>query len=144
MKVGHSVKAQLIRLYGSECFIDKLQLRKDRSRRAYSISSEEKEKLKSLTYHHILERRNGGKTTVENGALLSVENHQWFNAQSEKKQSELNKAFQKYKKCGVVFVNKLDPDFDVRTIEVVMNEKAYNRAKVTEQTRKVINNELEL
>lgn len=144
MKVKRSVKAKLIRLYGAECFIDKLQLRKHQCKKVYFLSSEERKRLETLTYHHIVEKRNGGKTTVENGALLSVENHVWFNAQSEKKQSELNRAFQRYKKCGIVFVKKLETDFDVKTIEVVMNERTYNRAKVNEQTRRVIDNELEL
>lgn len=34
---------------------------------------------------------------VENGALLSAENHAWFHKQSIEKQNEMNKAFQEYK-----------------------------------------------
>ena len=44
-----------------------------------------------------MKRANGGKATVENGALLSAENHEWFNRQSKEKQRELNNAFQDYK-----------------------------------------------
>ena len=38
------------------------------------------------------------KQLLKIGALLSVENHIWFNQQSEEVQQELNKKFQEYKK----------------------------------------------
>ena len=67
-------KEKLIKLYGNECFIEKLHLRKDNEPRKYKSKGQMK-RMKQLTYHHILERRRGGKATVENGALLSAENH---------------------------------------------------------------------
>ena len=51
-----------------------------------------------ITYHHIKEDRNGGLETVENGALLSAENHEWFNRQSKEKQRQMNDMFQEYKR----------------------------------------------
>ena len=36
-------------------------------------------RMKQLTYHHIKEKRNGGATTVENGALLSLYKHNYLN-----------------------------------------------------------------
>lgn len=54
-------------------------------------------RMKQLTYHHIKEKRNGGTATVENGALLSFENHMWFNQQSPEAQKSMNQAFQEYK-----------------------------------------------
>lgn len=95
MSSNKSAKEQLIRLYGPYCFIEKLHLRKDKNR--HYTSKGQMKRMKQLTYHHILERRNGGKATVENGALLSAENHQWFNQQSETKQAEMNRKFQEYK-----------------------------------------------
>lgn len=56
--------------------------------------------MKQLTYHHIKEKRNGGAATVENGALLSFENHMWFNQQSPEAQRTMNQAFQEYKKAS--------------------------------------------
>lgn len=38
------------------------------------------------------------KQLLKIGALLSVENHIWFNKQNEEVQKELNKKFQEYKK----------------------------------------------
>ena len=68
-------KEEMIRLYGAECFIDRLHLRPEESK-IYTGSQlkymrKHQHQLKQLTYHHIKERSQGGKATVENGALLS-------------------------------------------------------------------------
>ena len=86
-------KQRLIELYGAECFIEKLRLRKDTEPRRYKSKGQRK-RMKQLTYHHIQERSNGGQATVENGALLSTENHEWFNRQSKEAQKQMNELFQ--------------------------------------------------
>ena len=45
----------------------------------------------------MIERKNGGQATVENGALLSAKNHQWFNEQPKAIQEKMNNEFRKYK-----------------------------------------------
>lgn len=95
-KGNKKAKEALIRLYGAECFIEKLHLRQDTEPRKYTGKAQYK-RMKELSYHHILEKKNGGKATIENGALLSVENHAWFNKQSRAKQKEMNEKFQQYK-----------------------------------------------
>ena len=54
MSSNKNAKEKLIQLYGAECFIDKLQLRKDKNRR-YTGKGQMK-RMKQLTYHHILEK----------------------------------------------------------------------------------------
>lgn len=115
-----SAKNKLIQLYGSECFIEKLHLRHDTEPRHYTRKTQMK-KMKQLTYHHIIEKRNGGQTTVENGALLSVENHQWFNEQSPEIQRKLNKKFQEYKKCKVI-IEDITPILEIKIAEVIPTE----------------------
>lgn len=105
-----SAKEKLIKLYGEECFIEKLHLRKD-TERHYTGKGQLK-RMKQLTYHHIRMKKDGGKATVENGALLSNENHSWFHKQSKEEQERMNKAFQEYKKCKIEFTD------DVPEIEV--------------------------
>jgi len=98
------IKEKMIQIYGEECFIDKLQLRKDKQ---IYTGKAQYEKMKQLTYHHIVPKSKGGKATIENGALLSVENHTWFNKQSKKRQKAMNNKFQEYKasfKIGVAEV----------------------------------------
>lgn len=55
MSSNKSAKNKLIELYGEECFIDKLHLRPTREK--YKSKGQYK-RMKQLTYHHILEKRN--------------------------------------------------------------------------------------
>lgn len=127
-------KERLIQLYGAECFIDKLHLRVDKEPRKYTSKGQYK-RMKQLTYHHIKERQHGGKATVENGALLSTENHEWFNKQSKGAQKQMNEMFQKYKqsvKCEIEFVDELDTDFSIASAIIIPTElekQHYNRAR---------------
>ena len=127
-------KEKLIQLYGAECFIEKLKLRQDTEPRRYKSKGQYK-RMKQLTYHHIKEKRNGGKTTVENGALLSAENHMWFNQQNKQMQKQMNDLFQKYKKsveCSVEFVDKLDTRFSIESAIIMpaeLEKEHYNRAR---------------
>ena len=154
MSSNKRAKERLIELYGAECFIDKLKLRKDKKPRRYKSKSQYK-RMKELTYHHIKERRNGGKTTVENGALLSNENHQWFNKQSEKAQRQMNELFQQYKRLinigivvnGETLVEKeLEIDMsnfiEIPVIETTEEiRKKYNRAEEKRKWKKEIEEE---
>ena len=111
MSSNKRAKEKLIQMYGAECFIEKLKLRKDTKPRKYKGKSQMK-KMKQLTYHHIRMKKDGGKATIENGALLSVENHAWFHKQTPENQTMMNNMFQEYKRnyqeCKVVFVDELE------------------------------------
>lgn len=139
-------KERLIQLYGAECFIEKLHLRKDTEPRKYTSKGQRK-RMKQLTYHHIKEHRYGGKATVENGALLSEENHIWFNEQSKEAQKKMNELFQQYKasvECKIEFVEDLDTRFSIASaiIEPDMLEKEhYNRAKEKRAWQKQVEEE---
>lgn len=137
-----SAKQELIRRYGKECFIEKLHLRKDDKPRRYTGKGQMK-RMKQLTYHHIRMKKDGGKATVENGALLSAENHQWFHQQSPQAQGCMNALFQEYKRqvdeCMIVFVDDLELPFEVKPIEFSVNEKGkFNRAEEKRKTQKII------
>ncbi len=139
-------KERLIQLYGAECFIEKLHLRKDTEPRRYTSKGQRK-RMKQLTYHHIKERRNNGKATVENGALLSEENHIWFNKQSKEAQKEMNELFQQYKasvECKVEFVDNLDTRFSIASaiiVPVELEKEHYNRAKEKRAWQKQVEEE---
>ena len=138
-------KQRLIELYGAECFIEKLRLRKDTEPRRYKSKGQRK-RMKQLTYHHIQERSNGGQATVENGALLSTENHEWFNRQSKEAQRQMNELFQRYKnsvECSVEFVDNLETNFSIASVIIVPAEleKKYNRAKEKREWRKQVEEE---
>ena len=150
MSSNKKAKEKLIRIYGAECFIEKLHLRKDTTPRRYT-SKGQKKRMKQLTYHHIRMKKDGGKATVENGALLSAENHSWFHQQSSKDQTQMNAMFQEYKKqyqeCEVVFVDDLDLDFEIKAMEFHIDEREqkkekYNRAKEKREFQKRVDEEL--
>lgn len=139
-------RKKLIKLYGAECFIEKLHLRKDKEPRRYT-GKRQYEKMKQLTYHHIREKQHGGKATVENGAILSEENHIWFNEQPKEAQKQMNELFQQYKasvECKIEFVEDLDTRFSIASaiIEPDMLEKEhYNRAKEKRAWQKQVEEE---
>ena len=81
------------------------------------------------------------------GALLSVENHQWFNKQTPEAQAEMNRRFQEYKKCKVVLVEDLDLDFHIGAMELEIEPKSkkerYDRARENREFRKRVDEDLE-
>lgn len=139
-------RKKLIKLYGAECFIEKLHLRTDTEPRQYT-SKGQYEKMKQLTYHHIREKQYGGKATVENGAILSEENHIWFNEQSKEAQRQMNELFQRYKQsveCSVEFVDNLETNFSIASaiiVPVELEKEHYNRAKEKSAWKKQVEEE---
>ena len=151
MSSNKRAKEELIRRYGAECFIEKLKLRKDTEPRKYKGKGQMK-KMKQLTYHHIRMKKDGGRATIENGALLSTENHAWFHTQHPQDQAIMNAMFQEYKKqyqeCEVVFVDKLDLGFEIKAMEFHIDEKEqkkekYDRAKEKREFQKRVDEELD-
>ena len=107
-------------------------------------------RMKQLTYHHIKMKKDGGRATVENGALLSAENHAWFHKQTPQDQATMNDLFQEYKRqydeCQVVFVDDLHLDFEAKTMEFHIDEREqkkdkYNRAKEKREFQKRVDEE---
>lgn len=101
-KSNKGARRDLERLYGKECFIEKLKLKeKYGDGKTYTGKGQIKKAIehrnKQLTYHHMIERSAGGPATVENGALLSAENHAWFNKQPKAVQEKMNDEFRRYK-----------------------------------------------
>lgn len=132
MSSNKNAKQKLIELYGAEDFIDKLHLREEKDK--HYTGKGQMQKMQQLTYHHILEKRKGGKATVENGALLSEENHQWFNKQNIQRQVEMNKAFQQYKiAVGVIKNGKVE---QVQEIETDMTNYITIPLKENRETKK--------
>lgn len=69
MSSNKSAKQKLIKLYGAECFIEKLQLRKDDKPRTYT-SKGQYHRMKQLTYHHILEKSKGRKSNSREWCIV--------------------------------------------------------------------------
>lgn len=143
MSGNKKVKDAMIRLYGDECFIEKLKLR-DTSGLTYKGKAQYK-RMKMLTYHHIRMKSKGGKATIENGALLSAENHQWFHQQSKTEQERMNNLFQEYKRsvdngvyeeCQVVITSNVSQTIEARV--ATFNPNEFSRAREKRKTQKAI------
>lgn len=155
MSSNKKAKEELIRHYGTECFIEKLKLRKNIKPKRYKSKGQMK-RMKQLTYHHIEMKKDGGRATRENGALLSAENHSWFHQQSPQAQGYMNALFQEYKRqvdeCRVVFVDELNLGFEIKPITFAIDERGqildtkkekYNRTKAKEEFRRKVNEALD-
>lgn len=122
MSSNRSARKRLIELYGPECFIEKLHLRVSKSTRYKG--KKQHAKMQRLTYHHIKMKSEGGETSVENGALLNAENHEWFHKQDRKMQDVMNNMFKEYKKFAdslrteeiPVIEDDIKPEIKINTI----------------------------
>ena len=117
-------RQELERLYGKESFIKKLKLREKYGEgHTYMAKNQVKKAVwyrgQQLTYHHILEKSKGGKATVENGALLSADDHQWFHMQSKERQAEMNQAFQDYKRGVNITTFRADKVLKIQQAEQI-------------------------
>lgn len=146
MSSNKNARKKLEERYGAECFIEKLHLRKDKEPRKYTGKSQMK-KMKQLTYHHIKMKKDGGRATVENGALLSAENHIFFHQQSKEVQGYMNALFQEYKRqvdecreCKLVLVDDLDIPYTIVPMEFSIDErkKGYDRNAKKKEDRELI------
>ena len=131
----------MARLYGSECFIERLKLR-DTSQEKYS-GKKQYMKMKQLTYHHIKKKEYGGRATIENGAILSAENHSWFHKQPKEVQEEMNRMFQELKartdECRIE-IGPIKSKTEIHTMIGKIDlkkkkEERYNRAKEKRELR---------
>lgn len=73
MKVS-KLKQEMIEVYGNHCWMNELWIPRRKN---------------ILTFHHIIEKRNGGKAIWENGALISLHSHEYLNYLDE----EYNKIY---------------------------------------------------
>jgi len=134
MTNNRQAKEELIRRYGAECFIERLKLR-DTKGITYKGKGQYK-KMKMLTYHHIKPKSKGGQATVDNGAILSSENHAWFHHQPKREQERMNKMFQQLKEdideLRIIYVDDLDVDFKVVATILQLDE----RGRIIEEQEK--------
>ena len=135
---NRSIRKKLIELYGSECFINKLHLRilkpvKYKGKKQHA-------KMQRLTYHHIKMKCEGGETTVENGALLNAENHEWLHKQDKETQDVINNMFVEYKKFADSLRTKEIPVVleDIKP-EAKVNAFIFDTEKIKNQRQNLIN-----
>lgn len=145
MSSNKRAKELLIQRYGEIDFMVALHVVQPQSR-TYK-SKGQKKRMQQLTYHHIRMKSKGGKATVENGALLTAENHAMFHKLPKVEQDKLNEMFQEYKRqkdreLKVEIVEPSEMPFEISVAEISIDKenriRAHNRARVKAETRKII------
>lgn len=137
MSSNKSAKQALIRRYGNQCFIERLHLRDTKGLKYTSCG--QLRRMKQLTYHHILEKSKGGRATIENGALLSEENHEWFHRQPKEAQRVMNNMFQElkrqidYQECNVEFVEEIKCPFEAQFLEIDIRQREREKERKEER-----------
>lgn len=140
MSSNKKVKEELIRRYGNKCFIERLKLRDTRGLK-YKGCGQYK-RMKQLTYHHIKMKKDGGKATIENGALLSAENHQWFHQQPNEEQRIMNGMFQDLKRridsqeLPVIITDDLEAPIEVECAEISIENNRLQVKKLSKADKK--------
>lgn len=119
---------------------------------------------RNLTYHHLVHKSEGGKATIENGAVINELAHQYIHSLPREQEEVINDMLRDYKKefelhFGIATFDgktlNIDPytitfdtnSKDVLTIPVYPNTKEdyekrqkFNRAKQKQETRQLIDN----
>ena len=88
MASNKATRELMYQLYGKKCMLCGYKPKR---------SFTKKKCRNPLTYHHMIEKSEGGEATVENGAILCTKCHTWFNKQSKQVQRQMNNYFRKYK-----------------------------------------------
>ena len=141
MATNRKARKDLISVYGEECFVEKLHLRKGI---VLYTGEEQTKKMRELTFHHITMKKDKGESTAENGALIANGNHTWFHKQKEERQEEMNQAFKDYKDCKVVFVDDIYPEIDYKVTanhfslkDIKLDKDIHDRPKQKNELSKI-------
>ena len=160
MKQNKKIREELERQYGKGCMFKKAKIEekieKKKIIKTYKKYLEEKrftgkmlKRYKSqMNLHHLRHRSEGGKTTLENGAVISSLAHMYLHSLPREQEEFINNELREYKRqvdkckneCKIVFVDNLEIPYEIKPMEFSINEKGkpeYNRAKEKQELRKI-------
>lgn len=156
MNSNKGVRQALIRKFGKICMIEEAGIRKiplsqRRKLKGYKKSDDQ------ITYHHLRAKRNGGKATEENGALVKGYNHQWLERLPEEEREAINNRLREFKlnfsgiaitdngietiESGIIPLEFDFKDNDTIVIPVFDNQKSDKKKKQKPKTRAQIKKE---
>lgn len=156
MKQNKKIREELERQYGKGCMFKKAKIdekiKEKKIIKTYEKFLEEKrytgkmirkyERIKTL--HHLKHKAEGGKTNIENGAVVNSLAHAYIHSLPREQEEFINNKLREYKKqideCKVVFVDNLEIPYTITAKEFVIDEKnkgEYNRAREKQELRKL-------
>ena len=95
-KKNKSVREELERIYGKHCMIHQ-GIRNLRPPQPKNAKYKGKSIANQMTLHHLKPRRNGGATTLENGALVCRKCHDWLEQLPNLEREKVNNEIREYK-----------------------------------------------
>lgn len=96
-KKNKSVREELERIYGKHCMIHQ-GIRKLNPPKPRKGNYKGKSIASQITLHHLVPRRKGGPTTLENGSLACRSCHDWLEQLSEVEREKVNDELREYKR----------------------------------------------
>lgn len=127
MSKNQATREELERIYGSICMLHQgLHIngykKTKNNYKGKSIANQ-------LTYHHIIPKSQGGKATIENGAVLCRACHDYLEQSSPQEKAILNRKLQEYKRAKLEFVEEIDFPFEIVTTDLEVEPKMSKREK---------------
>ena len=153
-------RKKLEKIYGKGCFMERAGIRK--------ITGFKKDAY-IMTYHHMRHVSEGGKATVENGANLALENHEFLHSLPREEEEKINNEIRRWKANFILMNNgevknsaslefpDLTNDENCIIIKLKETTKAqyeelqrqkqqrkqqFNRSKIKRETQQMIDDEL--
>lgn len=169
-----SAKQLLEMIYGKGCMFHKARIAERIEKmggiKTYKVFKEEtrykRKKLneleKSMTYHHLKHKSEGGETDIDNGVIINELAHRYIHSLPRNQEEVINNMLRNYKlQCGVLIPKKGDIEIQNGTtieIEEQIDDfiiipaydntiedctKRFNRAKIKRDTLKLIEESLD-
>ena len=127
MSKNQATREELERIYGSICMLHQgLHIN---GYKKTKTNYKGKSIAKQLTYHHIKPKSQGGKATIENGAVLCRACHDYLEQSSPHEKAILNHKLQEYKRAKLDFVEEIDLPFEVVTTDLQVEPKMSKKEK---------------
>ena len=143
MRGNKKIRKRLEKKYGKGCMFKKAHIEEKieakRTIKTYKQFIEEKHFTGKMIYiyenqmnlHHLIHRSEGGKTTMENGAVINSLAHMYMHSLSREDEEFINEELRKYKKdideCKVVLVDEIETPYKICPIEVYLEEKGLKK-----------------
>ena len=152
-------RKKLEKTYGKGCFLERMGIRTIKGIKKFD---------RTITFHHLKKKSKGGRATVDNGANLAWENHEWLHSLPEEEQEKINEEIKKWKlnflltnkenknekygtlsfadltkreKCFIISLEKTTKE-QLEEIQKEENKKEkirFDRNKIKRNTQKLIN-----
>ena len=153
-------RKKLEKIYGKGCFMERAGIRK--------ITGFKKDAY-IMTYHHMRHVSEGGKATIENGANLALENHEFLHSLPREEEEKINNEIRRWKANFILMNNgkvensaslefpdltneknciiiKLEETTNAQYEELQrqkqQRKQQFNRSKIKRETQQMIDDEL--